>query len=68
MGDSIEGSSSAAQGAHAEGHTEPDENNGFFRRVMGIFTPDEENDGDGRETSEPVGGVPGIGNLRHMAV
>jgi len=67
MGDSIEGSSSAAQGAHAEGHTETDESNGFFRRVMDIFTPDEGKD-DEADAAQRVDGVPGIGNLRHMAV
>ncbi|MEI4231431.1 hemolysin family protein [Roseovarius sp. D22-M7] len=68
MGDSIDGSSSAAQGAQAEGHTETDESNGFFRRVMDIFTPDDEKHGNDDENEQRVDGAPGIGNLRHMAV
>jgi magnesium and cobalt transporter len=69
MGDNIEGSSSAAHGAQAEGQTETetDEPNGFFRRVIDIFTPDD-HDAQESDAAGKADGMPGIGNLRHMAV
>jgi len=67
MGDNIEGSSSAAQGAQPEDQTDTDENNGFFRRVMDIFTPDDY-DAQKDDAAGHADGMPGIGNLRHMAV
>ncbi len=68
MGDSTDGSSSAAQGAQPEGHSESEETGGFFRRVIGIFNPGEDTDEDAQDAAEHVNGAPGIGNLRHMAV
>ena len=68
MGDSTDGSSSAAQGAQPEGHSESEETGGFFRRVIGIFNPGEDTDEDEQDAAERANGAPGIGNLRHMAV
>ena len=68
MDESTDGSSSAAQGAQPEGHSESDETGGFFRRVIGIFNPGEDIDEIAQDDGEYVNGAPGIGNLRHMAV
>ena len=70
MGDSLDGSSNAAQRAQPDGPETEEEQGGFFRRIIEAFTP-------GDDTSEVAGGdtpgggalgVPGIGNLRHMSV
>jgi len=70
MGDSIEGSSGAAQSAQPEDQHDTEETGGFFRRVIGIFNPqDETEDAPEDDTHPPQSGpIPGIGNLRNMAV
>lgn len=68
MGDSIDGSSNAAQRAQPDGQDE-EEQSGFFRRIFGAFTPgDEDTETDGTAPDARVEGQPGIGNLRRMAV
>jgi magnesium and cobalt transporter len=68
MGESIDGSSTAAQGAQPDDEKDSDESGGFFRRIFGVFsTSDEGSDADDQHAA-PANGVPGIGNLRHMAV
>lgn len=65
MGESSDGSPTAAQRAQPEAMTETEETGGFFRRVFGIFNPqDDSEDGAGTFGSP----VPGMGNLRDMAV
>jgi magnesium and cobalt transporter len=65
MGESIDGSPTAAQRAQPEETTETEETGGFFRRVLGIFNQQDDT-GDGAGTlGSPV---PGMGNLRDMAV
>jgi len=68
MGDSTDGSSSAAQGAQPEDHSESDDTGGFFRRVIGIFSPGEDSEEDPDGAAEHTNGAPGMGNLRNMAV
>ncbi|MEO3416275.1 hemolysin family protein [Roseovarius sp. CAU 1744] len=68
MGESIDGSSNAAQRAQPEGQDE-EEQGGFFRRIFGALSPgDEHADLHEDATSPRAEGQPGIGNLRHMAV
>ncbi|SEK37227.1 hemolysin family protein [Roseovarius nanhaiticus] len=69
MGDSTDASSSAAQGAQPARPTEDDENNGFFRRIFGAFSTNEE------DAPEEDGGMPqsprdprGLINLRDKVV
>ncbi|MAU51097.1 MAG: magnesium/cobalt efflux protein [Roseovarius sp.] len=63
MGESSDGSPGAAQGAQPENMADTEEQGGFFRRVLGIFTPREDSEPDAG-TSRPLG----LGNLRDMAV
>ena len=68
MGDSIDGSSNAAQRAQPDGQ-EDEEQSGFFRRIFGAFSPGDDNpDDDDTGTGPRQEGQPGIGNLRRMAV
>ncbi|WP_299848718.1 hemolysin family protein [uncultured Roseovarius sp.] len=68
MGDSIDGSSNAAQRAQPDGHEE-EEQSGFFRRIFGAFSPGEDDtDHDEHGSGAKAEGQPGIGNLRRMAV
>ena len=67
MGDSLDGSSNAAQRAQPDGQEE-EEQGGFFRRFFGSFGPGDEIDEDGYASSPVAEGKPGIGNLRRMAV
>lgn len=68
MGDSIDGSSNAAQRAQPEGQDE-EEQGGFFRRIFGAFSPGED-DTEGEEdvTGSRREGQPGIVNLRRLTV
>ncbi|SEM21004.1 magnesium and cobalt transporter [Roseovarius azorensis] len=68
MGDSIDGSSSAAQSAQPDGQTETEAASGFFRRIIGVFNPSDDSETRMNADSAPVNGAPGIGNLRHMTV
>ncbi|MBC7132241.1 MAG: CBS domain-containing protein [Roseovarius sp.] len=69
MGDSIDGSPGAARRAQPEDmdeRTETDaETGGFLRRVLGIFNP---HDHGGEAAGTAGSPLPGIGNLRDMAV
>lgn len=68
MGDSIDGSSNAAQRAQPNGEEDEDQG-GFFRRIFGAFAPgDEDTEDDEHDASPASQGQPGIGNLRRMAV
>ncbi len=70
MGDSIDGSSSAAQGAQAQRPTDEDDQTGFFRRIIGAFTngdPDENSD-SAADNAAGVRDMPGLLNLRHKVV
>ncbi|NCQ25235.1 MAG: magnesium/cobalt efflux protein [Rhodobacteraceae bacterium CG17_big_fil_post_rev_8_21_14_2_50_63_15] len=68
MGDSIDGSSSAAQSAQPEDQGEAGAAGGFFRRIIGVFNPGADSHTPPKSDREPVNGVPGIGNLRHKTV
>ena len=70
MGDSIDGSSNAAQRAQPEGHESDDDQGGLFRRIWGAITPSEDiSDENGEATDEPPGRTsPGLGNLALMVV
>jgi len=71
MGDSIDGSSSAAQSAHED--DSEDNRSGFFSRIIGVLSPGE---ADGVEPLRPATGavgsgtvpVPGMMNLRRLRV
>jgi len=70
MGDSIDGSSSAARGALlSEGQSEDDEQGGFFRRIIGALTPSENDDTDTAGTGDKgAADIPGMVNLRQKVV
>jgi magnesium and cobalt transporter len=77
MGDSTEDSSNAAQRAQPPGQDDQDhhdqhdeEQGGFFRRIIGVLTPGEDDaqSDDTGPDSRPSDAGPGIGNLRNMAV
>lgn len=68
MGESIDGSPGAARSARATGEDESEDTGGFFRRVIGIFNPHEQDDGDAASSPAKVGPTPGIGNLSDLAV
>ena len=68
MGDSIDGSSSAAQSAQPDGQTEAEATSGFFRRIIGVFNPSDDSEARMNAEGAAVNGAPGIGNLRHMTV
>ena len=74
MGEAIEGSSGAAQGAQ-DTRTDEDEEaatpaaGGFFRRIFGALSPAESGEDDAPRLSAPADPVvPGMLNLRRMAV
>jgi magnesium and cobalt transporter len=69
MGDTTEGSSSAAQSAHTD-PTET-ENRGFFSRIIDALSPADTDGGDARDPTradKPAASVPGMLNLRRMRV
>jgi len=67
MGDSIEASSSAAQGAQADSHDEDDDNGGFFRRIFDAFGSGDESHLNGEVRTGMASG-PGLGNLSCLTV
>ncbi|WP_306154139.1 transporter associated domain-containing protein [Roseovarius sp. MMSF_3281] len=78
MGDSTEDSSNAAQRAQPQGQDEHDHHDhhdedqgGFFRRIIGVLTPGEDDaqgDDIDPDSRRPANAGPGMGNLRDMAV
>lgn len=68
MGESIDGSSMAAQSAQPDDDRETEEQGGFFRRILGVFSTSDEAEEAEDEHPAQANGVPGMGNLRHMAV
>jgi magnesium and cobalt transporter len=68
MGESTDGSSDAAQGALPEDQTTSEETGGFFRRIIGAFSPSADTDLDEHGNPAPVNGGFGMRNLRDMAV
>lgn len=69
MGDSIDESSNAAHRAQPHQHEDEDEQGGFFRRIMGAFSPaGEDAPAVTAETLRPAGAIPGTGNLSRMVV
>src|SRR6056297_2988767 len=68
MDESIEGSPGAARSAQPESQIESDETGGFFRRVIGIFNPNDDED-DGDEVHETSGAaIFGVDRLRDVTV
>lgn len=71
MGDSTDGSSIAAPSAQGDETEQPDttaNDGGFFKRIIGAFSPSDMGEGDegtGRLAQHPL---PGLSNLRHMRV
>src|SRR6056297_1005705 len=69
MGDSIDESSNAAQSAQPPRHESDDEQGGFFRRIIGVFSPGDDTQTDeSRPDVSASGDMPGLRNLRDMAV
>jgi magnesium and cobalt transporter len=68
MDESIEGSSGAARSAQPEGRTESDESGGFFRRVIGIFNANSEEETDEEPPGETGAAVFGVDRLRDVTV
>lgn len=70
MGDSTDDSSIAAHSAQSDtGHDEDEDQGGFFRRIIGAFSPTDEADSAEDQADHPVQhAVPGLRNLRDMAV
>ncbi|SHG49905.1 hemolysin family protein [Cognatishimia maritima] len=69
MGDSTDGSSSAAQSAQVETTTENDTGGGFFRRLIEAISPaDAGEDAQNPEQERLFAPVPGMINLRRMRV
>ncbi|WP_417729173.1 transporter associated domain-containing protein [Roseovarius sp.] len=68
MDESIDGSSTAAQSAQPEDDKDTDESAGFFRRILGVFSTNEDTVLAEDQHPAQASGVPGMGNLRHMAV
>jgi magnesium and cobalt transporter len=68
MGESIDGSSMAAQSAPPDDDKDTEESGGFFRRILGVFSTNDEVTEAEHEHPAQAYGVPGMGNLRHMAV
>ncbi|MHA7849445.1 hemolysin family protein [Roseovarius sp.] len=69
MGDSIDESSNAAQSAQPQRHDDDDEPAGFFRRIIGVFSPGDDTQTDEtRSDASAAGAMPGLRNLRDMAV
>lgn len=68
MNDSSDTSSGAAHGAQPEGPSDEDENNGFFRRMFGAFTGNDEGEHDLEEGARSSTAGRGLVNLRDMVV
>ncbi len=58
----------AAQSAQPDDDKETEESGGFFRRILGVFSTTDEAEAAEDEHPAQANGVPGMGNLRHMAV
>jgi magnesium and cobalt transporter len=58
----------AAQSAPPDDDRETEESGGFFRRILGVFSTSDEAEEAKDEHPAQAYGVPGMGNLRHMAV
>jgi magnesium and cobalt transporter len=68
MDDSIEGSSNAAQRAQSS-EQDNEEQGGLFHRMLAAITPGGTTTSEGEHKARPAGDkVPGLGNLRDMAV
>ena len=68
MDDSNEGSPGAARSAQPEGETESDDTGGFFRRVIGIFNPHDENDAETEQAGSTEAPIFGADRLRDVTV
>lgn len=72
MGDSIDGSTKAAQSALPHQETEAQSSGGFFRRIIGVLTPSDTNDipeeGEPTKAAAAHKQVHDILNLRRMRV
>src|SRR6056297_643778 len=69
MGDSTDDSSNAAQSAQPEGQDSNEDNGGFFRRIIGALSPGDDSEAEtGPGGAAPLVGMPGLRNLRDMAV
>lgn len=58
----------AAQSAQPEGQGDADETGGFFRRIIGVFSPGDDRTIEREPVAAPLKGSLGMGNLRNMAV
>ena len=58
----------AAQSAPPDDDKDTEESGGFFRRILGVFSTNDEVTEAEHEHPAQAYGVPGMGNLRHMAV
>ena len=58
----------AAQSAPPDDDKDTEESGGFFRRILGVFSTNDEKTEAEHEHPAQAYGVPGMGNLRHMAV
>ena len=68
MDESIEGSPGAARSARPEDRTESDETGGFFRRVIGIFNPHDEEGASDAAPDDSGAAVFGVDRLRDVTV
>ncbi len=69
MGDSNEGSSTAAQGAQSVDHDSDDHQSGFFSRLFGALSPNDETEDDSEQSDQVMATTGlGIGNLRRLSV
>ena len=69
MGDSTDDSSNAAQSAQPEGQDGNEDNGGFFRRIIGALSSGDDSEAEEESgAGAPLGGMPGLRNLRDMAV
>jgi magnesium and cobalt transporter len=72
MGDSTDGSSTAAQSAQpaeAESHDPaPEAGGNFFQRIIGALSPTDVVDGSSVPDARPHAALPGLSNLRRMRV
>lgn len=68
MSNTTDGSSGAARGAQTECHDDDEtDQSGFFRRILGAFSPGDSH--DSADHGRSVGtGAPGLGNLRTLTV
>jgi len=68
MDESIEGSPGAARSAQPESRTEIEETSSFFRRVIGIFNPHDEEDGEDKVQETSGAAIFGADRLRDVTV